>query len=253
MGINGGRSVQVTAVLFDMGGTLFSYSGRAQMGHPTAAALRRLGFAPDDPLVRDAARQASDEIERTYSQRPSFLHRHLFRDRIARIAELLGATASTEVLDQFDDEQRQSILDHLVPKPDAVATLEGLRARGLYVAVVSNADDDFLAPVLQRHGIDALVDHWTSSEEADSCKPDARIFEYSLAKAARPAAEALFVGDSPQHDVTGAARAGMRTVLIGEPGTIAPLSLGLDATVADFEVRTLVEILAIVDRCNGRS
>ena len=240
-------------MLFDMGGTLFSYAAREPIGHPTATALRRLGFDPVDATVRDAARQAADEIERAYAAQHSFLHRHLFRDRIARTAELLGITASADVLDQFDDDQRQSILDRLVPMPDAVATLNGLRARGLYVAVVSNADDDVLAPLLERHGLDVLVDHWTTSEEAGSCKPHAGIFEYSLAKAARPAAEVLFVGDSPQHDVTGAARAGMRTVLIGESGAVAPLSLGLDATDADFEVRTLIEILAIVDRCNGRA
>jgi hypothetical protein len=44
----------------------------------------------------------------------------------------------------------------------------------------------------------------------------------------------------------------MRTVLIGEPGATPPLTHGLDTPVeADFEVRTLPEILAIVDRLNG--
>ena len=244
--------MKVTAVLFDMGGTLFSYAAREQMGRANVAALQRLGMSLDDPAVRDARRQASEDVEREYATRRSFLHRDLFRDRIARTAELLGVTAPPEVLDQFDIEQRQAVIDHLVPMADAIETLKGLRARGLYVGVVSNADDDYLTTVLERHGIDALVNDWTSSEEADSCKPDYRIYEYSLAKAGRPAAETLFVGDSPQHDVAGAARAGMRTVLVGEPGNTAPLSAGLDAANPDFEVRALIEILAIVDRFNGR-
>lgn len=230
---------------------MFSYAAREQMGRANVAALQRLGLSPDDPVVRDARRQASEEIERAYALRRSFLHRDLFRDRIARTAQVLGVTAPPEVLDQFDVEQRQAVLDHLIPMPDAHETLRGLRARGLYVGVVSNADDDYLGAVLARHGIDALVDDWTSSEEADSCKPDQRIYEYSLAKAGRPAAETLFVGDSPQHDVAGAHRAGMRTVLIGEPGTTAPLGHGLEAVDADFEVRALMEILAIVDRFNA--
>lgn len=116
--------------------------------------------------------------------------------------------------------------------------------------MVSNADDDHLAATLRRHGLDVHFDDWTSSEEADSCKPDPRIYRYALAKAGRTAAETLFVGDSPQHDVAGARRAGMRTVLVGEPGTVAPLSHGLDAAEPDFEVRALVELLPIVDRCN---
>jgi putative hydrolase of the HAD superfamily len=245
-------TVEVTAVLFDMGGTLFSYEAREQMGSANVAALRRLGLAPDDPAVREARRRAAEEVEREYATRRSFLHRDLFRDRLARTAELLGVTAPPAVLAQFDVEQRQAVIDHLVPMPDARQTLEGLRAAGLYVGVVSNADDDYLGPVLQRHGLDVLVDDWTSSQEADSCKPDRRIYEYALAKAGRVAAETLFVGDSPQHDVAGARDVGMRSVLIGEPGAVAPLTHGLGAaTEADFEVRALIEVLAIVDRLNG--
>lgn len=243
--------MKVTAVLFDMGGTLFSYASRRQLGQPTITVLEGLGFSLDDPLVAAARQQAAEDVELRYAERTSFLHRDLFRDRIVGTAERLGTTIPSSALAQFDVEQQQAIVDHLVPMPDAIATLEGLRARGLYVGVVSNADDDYVGPLLTRHGIDQLVNDWTSSEEADSCKPDVRIFEYSLAKAGRTPAETLFVGDSPQHDITGASRAGMRTVLFGEPGVVAPLSRGLDATTADFEVRSLIEILDIVDRCNG--
>jgi len=244
--------VEVTAVLFDMGGTLFSYAAREEMGSASVAFLQRVGLSPDDPAVREARRRAAEEVEGAYATRPFFLHRDLFRDRVARTAELLAVTVPPDVLARFDVEQRQAVIDHLVPMPDAGETLEGLRVRGLYVAVVSNADDDYLGAVLERHSLDKLVDDWTSSEEAKSCKPDHRIYEYALAKAGRPAAETLFVGDSPQHDVAGAHQAGMRTALLGDPGMAAPLSHGLEAGVADFEIRTLIEILPIVDRCNGQ-
>ena len=244
--------MQVTAVLFDLGGTLFTYERRDEMGRPGVVALERLGLRPDDPAVLDARRQASLDIEREYASRPAFLHRDLFRDRIARTAELLGVTATPEVLDRFDEEHRDAILDHLVPRPDAAETLEGLGARGIYTAVVSNADDDYLGPLLERHGLDAFLDDWTSSEEAESCKPDRRIYEYALAKARRAPDETLFVGDSVQHDIAGARALRMRTVLIGEPGTIAPLSNGFEAKVQpDAAVRALVEVLAVVDGLNG--
>ena len=244
--------MRVTAVLFDLGGTLFGYEAYSQRARATDDALARLGLPPDDAAVREALRQASRQVEQEYAARRSFLHRDLFRDRIVRTAGLLGVTATSDVLARFHEEHLRDILDHLTPRTDAGGTLDGLRARGLYVAVVSNADDDFLGPLLERHGIDARLDHWTSSEEARSCKPDARIYEIALEKAGRTAAETLFVGDSPQHDVAGAHAMGMRTVLIGEPGTAAPLTHGLEAPVeADFQVRRLPEILAIVDRLNG--
>lgn len=246
--------MEITAVLFDLGGTLFDYVHRERMGQPFVDALVSLGLDPTDPAVVDARRLASQEVERRYAALPSFVHRDLFRERLARTAERCGVTAGDDVLDRFDAAHLQSIMDHLVPRPDARATLEGLRARGVYAAVVSNADDDYLGPLLRRHDLGGLLDDWTSSEEAASCKPDRRIYEYALAKAGRTAAETLFVGDSLPHDVAGALAVGMRTVLIGEPGTVAPLSHGLDASVeADHEVRTLTEVLAIVDATRGAS
>ena len=239
-------------MLFDMGGTLLSYENRQQMGSAFVSALRRLGLDPGDPAVVAARNRAGEEVEREYAARRSFIHRHLFRDRVARTAALLGITAPTDVLDRFDEEQRDAVVQHLAPMPGVHDTLRLLRERGIYVAVVSNADDDYLEPALERNGLTPLLDHWTSSEEADSCKPDARIYEYSLAKAARSAAETLFVGDSPAHDVAGARGVGMRSALIGEPGSVAPLSSGLSAVAPDWHVRALLELVPIVDAANGR-
>ena len=246
--------MHITAVLLDLGGTVFGYQHRDQMRHPATVALERLGLDPTDVDVMEAKRQAFEQVEREYAVRAAFIHRDLFRDRISRTALLLGRTPSAEVLDRFDEENRQAILDHLVPQPDATSLLKGLRDRGIYTAIVSNADDDYLGPLLRRHAIDTLLDDWTSSEEARSCKPDARIYELALEKAGRPAGETLFVGDSPQHDIAGAQKAGMRTVLIGDEGAIAPLSAGLATPQAeDFRIRDLIELLEIVDRMNGES
>lgn len=243
---------RVTAVLFDLGGTLFGYDQRELMRRPALVALQRLGVDTDSVAAADARKRASEEVEREYASRSSFVHRDLFRERVARAASILGVAATPGVLDTFDEENRQAILDHLIPRTDAVATLQGLRARGLYAAVVSNADDDYLGELLIRHGFDSLLDDWSSSEEAQSCKPDPGIFDYALAKAGRGAKEVLFVGDSLAHDVAGAQAAGMLTVLIGEPGASAPLSTGLDVSVvADFTIHELADVLTIVDRLNG--
>ena len=242
----------IAAVLFDLGGTLFGYERRSEMRRPAARALERMGLSADDPSVLAARRTASEQVEREYASRSFFLHRDLFRDRVARTAALLSVTAPTEILDLFDVENRQAIIDNLIPREDARRTLEGLRQRNVYVSVVSNADDDYLEDLLANHGFDALVDDWTSSETAKSCKPDPLIYEHALSLAGSQAAETLFVGDSLEHDIAGAHAVGMRTALIGERGTVAPLSHGLDAPVdADFTIRDLAEVLAIVDRLNG--
>ncbi len=245
---------RVTAVLFDLGGTLFTYDQRELIRRPGLVALQRLGLDTDDPHVIEQKRLASEEVESEYAELPAFLHRDLFRDRVARTAERLGVTATADVLDQFDAENRQAIVDHLVPRPDAVPVLTDLRNRGIYAAIVSNADEDYLNELVARHELGSLLVDWTSSEAAQSCKPDARIYEHALHKAARPAAETLFVGDSLEHDVAGAHLAGMRTVLIGDPGTKAPLSSGLNAGIPpDHTVSSLFEVLTIVNDANARS
>ena len=243
--------MQITTVLFDMGGTLLGYEQRAKMGFPFTNAMSAVGLDPADPAVVDARQRAAEEVERRYAALDAFIHRDLFRERVALTARLMGVTMPDAVLDVYDIEQRRAVVEFLTPMPGVHDMLRALRERGLYVAVVSNADDDYLEPVLARNGITELLDDWTSSEEAASCKPHGRIFDYSLAKARRTAAETLFVGDSPEHDVAGSRRAGMRSALISEPGRVAPLSTGLEAAEPDWRIRELLELVDIIDRTNS--
>ncbi len=235
-----------SAFLFDMGGTLFDYRDRDRMRQPVRDAFSRMGMSSADHDVLDAWAAAREEVEIRYSALPAFAHRDLFRDRVVVAARRLGVEPDPSVLSAFDDEQREAIVDSLVLRPDAYATLAELRARGVYCAVVSNADDDYLSAVLGASGIDALLDDCTSSEEAWSCKPDPGIFSLALQKAGVPARDAVFVGDSPQHDIAGAHAAGMVTVLIGDDEGPAPLSRGLpDAPAPDHRISELSELLGL--------
>lgn len=246
------RSQPVAGVLFDMGGTLYGYTSRREMGRATPAALRRLGLDPDAADVHEARRQAGEEIARRYGALASFLHADLFRDRLVRTAELLDTDVTPDVLDAFDRDNVQAIVEHMPPKPDAAAVLGGLADRGIYRAIVSNADESWLQPAVRRHGFDRLLDHWTSSEAAQSCKPDGRIFAHALALAGLHPASVLFVGDSVPHDIVGAHRAGMRTVLIDDHDGPTPLAADLDDDVApDHRIATLSDLLDVVDELNG--
>ena len=243
----------VRGVLFDLGGTLYGYGDRRALSRAGEDALRRMGLDPDAPEVRTARRSADEEVSRTYATRPYFLHRDMFRDRLVATARSLGVDPAGEVLDRFDIENVRVLVDHLTPEFDAATTLRKLRTRGVYRAIVSNADDAWLAPVIRRHGLHDLVEHWTSSEEAESCKPDSRIFTRALAKAGLDPAQVLFVGDSIAHDVVGANAAGMRTVLIDGHVGPAPFSSGLAADLEpDHRIARLGEVVEIVDELNGQ-
>lgn len=90
-----------------------------------------------------------------------------------------------------------------------------------------------------RLGLGEHVDAITTSEEARSCKPDARIFQLARAKAGDPPhASVVFVGDSPWHDAAGANALGMTSVLLGAAPAGAP--------VPHHRIDALAELLAIV-------
>jgi putative hydrolase of the HAD superfamily len=124
--------------------------------------------------------------------------------------------------------------------PGAVRAL----ARHFPIAVVANADHDYLVSCLDRNGLrfDLLVD----SETAGCYKPEPQIFQCACDALAVPAGEAVMVGDTPETDVQGARRAGLRAVWLNRghrqwPGNLARP----DAVIGDLE--QLPRVLRQVD------
>jgi len=139
-------------------------------------------------------------------------------------------------------------VEHATLRPDARDTLGALRQASVHVQIVSNIDDDQVHPLIDRLGLNHVVDAVTSSDEALSCKPDPGIYQVALDKADCCPTDVLFVGDSLRHDVEGPAAMGMRTAWMVEdgdhsgPGNIRP----------DFVVRRLAEVTYVVGLEVGR-
>jgi HAD superfamily hydrolase (TIGR01509 family) len=230
------------AVFFDFAGTLFS---DRDLRDAHLQQLRRVGeltgVNTDDAALRSAYRQVMGVAYRRIAGRSWYTHRELFGTAFAAMAEHLGGQLSPATIDDLVDRQYQATIEHAQPRPDCVTTLRALRERGLQVHLVSNIDDEQLLPMLDRMAIAPLLDGWTSSDEAKSCKPDAEIFRYALAKAGVSAEQVLFVGDSVGHDIAGPAAVGMRTALL----TADAKSVDA-AEQPDFLIETLCDVLTIV-------
>jgi putative hydrolase of the HAD superfamily len=97
--------------------------------------------------------------------------------------------------------------------PDAAPALRSLREKGVRLVVASNWDCS-LPRVLEEAGLRELVDGVLPSAIAGAAKPDRALFEAALELAGCPADRALYVGDSPENDVAGAASAGIRAILL---------------------------------------
>jgi HAD superfamily hydrolase (TIGR01509 family) len=233
---------ELKAVFFDFAGTLFS---DRDLRDTHLRQLRRvaelLDADVDDGALRAAYRHGMGVAYRRIAGRPFYSHRDLFGTAFAAMAEHLGGQLSPATVDELVDRQYQATLSSAVPRGDCLATLQALRNRGLHVHVVSNIDDEQLLPMLDRMQIAPLLDGWTSSDEAQSCKPDKRIFQYALQKAGVSAQQVLFVGDSVGHDIAGPAAVGMRTALLAADAK--PAGAGV---APDFVIETLADVLTIV-------
>lgn len=107
--------------------------------------------------------------------------------------------------------------------PDAAPALRELRYSGEKLVAVSNWDCS-LPAVLERCGLDGLLDGAVSSAVAGARKPDPAIFQQALELAGCGPEEALHVGDTAEEDVEGARAAGIRSLLIDRDGNGGDIS-----------------------------
>ena len=173
---------------------------------------------------------------------------NLHRGRDAETLAELRRECATVMLDHLPAAAREAdlgvITDALVasirftPYPDAVATLQGLRERGLRLVVLSNWDFS-LHEMLANTRLDGLVDGAVSSAEHGIAKPDPAIFEHALALAGVAADEAWHVGDSPDADVVGAQAAGVKPIYVARDDSPVPAGV-----VVIDELGELLDLLA---------
>ena len=105
------------------------------------------------------------------------------------------------------------------PYPEVPEVIAALRQR-YRLCVLSNADDAWLLPCLERAGL--LFELIVSSESARSYKPRAPIFLHTAEQLELPPERVLYVGDSPFADVLGATHAGMPVAWVNRYGATLP-------------------------------
>jgi putative hydrolase of the HAD superfamily len=221
---------EVRAVLLDALGTLVELQ-------PPAPRLRRLLHEAGFEVTQEEA-AAGFMAEIAY-----YLDHHLDgsdRERLERLrdrcAEEMRRALDVPGLDHAT--ARRAMLGALefTHYPDVLPALAELRGRGLTLVVASNWDcslPDWLRPA----GVLDLVDGVVTSAEVGAAKPNPRVFERALAVAGVEPDEALHAGDKLDNDVEGAARAGVRAVLVQREGTPPP---GVDAIGSLSELAALL-------------
>ena len=205
----------IKAVLFDFGGTLYDYATLESAERESLIELAHWAGVEAEPrAIQLAHREAMKRVFRHYVAQRFYLHRDLFRDAVIEMLNALGAHIGDEPLDRYRERQWQRHARDFTLREGVLETLDGLRARGLHLGMVSNIDDDQLTHLMALSEIEPYFDSILSSEQAQSCKPDPGIFIEALRRAGCRPDEALFVGDTILADIGGANQAGLRSVLL---------------------------------------
>jgi HAD superfamily hydrolase (TIGR01549 family) len=131
---------------------------------------------------------------------------------------LVAAVAGDDVEHQDGDRIRDlweqeydGLLDEVAVFDGAVDLLEALRSRGLRIVLASSGIQRHTERAIELLDADRLADAWTTSDDAESSKPDPELIEVAVAKV--DGSSALLVGDS-RWDVEAATHAGVPTVAL---------------------------------------
>lgn len=222
------------AVFFDVDFTLIHPGPRFQ-GGGYQASCARYGIVVD-PAKFDAAVAGASPV---LASAGDLYDANIYLTYTRRIVELMGGTGpgvdevAQEIFDDWNQHHHFSLYDDV---PDA---LEGLRAQGIRLGLISNTQRCLVS--FQSHfELGDLISVAISSSDHGFMKPHPSIFREALERMQVTAAEAVMVGDSLLHDVLGARRAGMRGILLAR----GPRAEGVEADIS--VIRSLTELAALV-------
>lgn len=221
------------AIVFDVGNTLH------HVDHAWVAdCITRHGHAADARAVQTAEYRAKAAIDEMFRAAAAGTDSTRQRSYMEVVLDTLGVAAAlkTPIARALRTENDRVSLWR-VQHDDTPAVLAALRARGLTLAVVSNADGR-VAAALARSGIADQFVTIVDSHVAGVEKPDPRIFQLALDACGIAPQEALYVGDIYEIDIVGARNAGMDAVLMD------PLGL-YEGTIDCRRISCLNELLAL--------
>jgi putative hydrolase of the HAD superfamily len=205
-------------VFFDAGETLVH-------AHPSfpellGAILRREGFDVDLEVVRGKIHLVGDQFARAARERTLWttspdlskaFWASVYRAFLGELGIPFQDGLAETLYAEFTDLSNYRLFEDVEP------VLRRFHERGLILGVVSNFEE-WLERLLEQLGVTRFFDVRVISGIEGMEKPDPRIFQLALERAAVAPPEAMYVGDNPYFDVDPPAALGMGAVLIDRRG-----------------------------------
>jgi 2-haloacid dehalogenase len=190
-------------------------------------------------LARHGVKASDEEVLELYARLESTLQAGPYlpyREVLKHVSLQLGAHFNFP-LSIPDAQGLAASLAGWPPFPDAAA-LKHLKSR-YRLALLTNADDDLLAPALAR--FEVLFDWVITSQQAGAYKPAPRFFQHAMGKIGFPVNQILHVSASLYHDIGPVAALGMDTIWVNRrankegSGATPPSAAHADLTMAGLQ------------------
>jgi putative hydrolase of the HAD superfamily len=220
--------IDVQTVIFDLDGTLLNR--RSSFTQFVRGQWERFNHVLQ-PVDREQYAQALIENDRDgYAPR-----RELFPRTLARFQLPL------DLADALLQDYRASFPGACVLFPDAESTLTSLRAAGFRLGLITNGSARMQTGKLTSLGLAPTLDTVLISDAEGVSKPHPEIFRRALERLDTAAQHAVFVGDHPEVDVSGARRAGLKSVWRRDRAGAPPVDA--DATID--KLSDLLDLLGV--------
>ncbi|MEX2246419.1 MAG: HAD family hydrolase [Dehalococcoidia bacterium] len=213
----------IRAVVFDLGHTIWDILPHDGAGlqrayeDMRAALVERLGpdGVPPAGAIRQAVSLALHEASETYFMDAARLDQPPSQTWVDRGCRSLGLELDDNLLRQLTPPLFATEIDHLSVAEGTLEAVQALADAGYLLGCVTNtlADTTAIRAMLRRHAIEDLMRCVVVSADIGWRKPHPSLFQKALHAIDVAPHEAVFVGDSPAHDVAGAKAVGMWAVL----------------------------------------
>ncbi len=157
------------------------------------------------------------------------------------------ATGFTQVCEAFDIEPKSIVIEKLIGVwnknkllaklyPETIETLKALKEKKLRLAIITNAPQNNIRPLLERFGMNDLFEGVFVSSETGKLKTEG-LFETALKELELKPKDVIEIGDSIETDIKGAEQAGIKAYLLDRKGR------------REFEnkISTLAEVVGIAE------
>jgi putative hydrolase of the HAD superfamily len=228
----------IGAVIFDWGGTLSEFVD-AELVDAWRLAAHHIDPVREDEITGRLVQVEADFWATTSSHQRSAT----LADLLATAAQELGLDVAEALLEEAALRHLDAWTPHIRHDPDAVDTLQALRDQGLRIGMLSNTHwpRTFHEHFLERDGLVGLIDARLYTSEMPFQKPHPSAFLAAARALGVEAEDAVFVGDRPWDDISGAHSTGMRTVL--RPNSVAPPINGIEP---DARIHRLPELVPLL-------